>query len=136
MTAGLSDRSTCGIHGEPTGSGRCAACDAAIAAVKVGDFFRCSWGYDQTNTDFYEVISRTRWTVKVRQVMTSMVEDRGSSVKVAPIPGSVHARNGELLTKRLRLTYNGVPAFKVASYADAYLWDCTPAYETAPGWGH
>lgn len=25
--------------------------------VKVGDVFRCSWGYDQTNIDYYEVLS-------------------------------------------------------------------------------
>jgi hypothetical protein len=27
--------------------------------VVVGDVFRCSWGYDQTNIDYYEVISVT-----------------------------------------------------------------------------
>lgn len=135
MTTNIDNR-TCGIHGDNTSSGRCASCDAAVAAVKVGDFFRCSWGYDQTNIDFYEVLSRTRWTVKVRQVDTAVVSDHGSAVKVAPVPGSVHRWNGEVMTKRLQLTYNGQVKFKVASYANAYLWDLVPAYETAPGWGH
>lgn len=105
--------------------------------VQVGDFFRSSWGYDQTNVDFYEVlkVSASGKSVKVRQVQAGVVSDEGSSERVAPIPGSVHPWHGEVMTKRLSY-WNGQPKFRVASYANAYLWDCKPAYQTAAGWGH
>lgn len=108
------------------------------APVKVGDFFECSWGYDQTNVDFYEVLSITPSgkSVKVRRVQTSTVSENGSSTHVAPLAGTVHPYHPEVMTKRLRpSSYHGW-SFFVASYADAYLWDLKPAYETAQGWGH
>lgn len=42
--------------------------------VKVGDVFACSWGYDQTNVNYYEVVS---------------VTPSGKSVKIIPIWGKV-----------------------------------------------
>lgn len=44
--------------------------------VKVGDLFRASWGYDQTNVDFFQVIALVGETsVRVREVNPPMVED-------------------------------------------------------------
>ena len=36
--------------------------------VKVGDFFVWSWGYDQANIDYFQVVSMTKASVKVREV--------------------------------------------------------------------
>jgi hypothetical protein len=36
--------------------------------VVVGDVFRCSWGYDQTNIDYYEVISITGKTATICRI--------------------------------------------------------------------
>jgi hypothetical protein len=114
--------------------------ETAPTPVKVGDFFYSSWGYDQTNVDFYEVLSLSASgkTAKVRQVATFAVSEtaNGSSVRVAPIPGSVHPYETKTLTKRIKAGYQGRPSFYVASYATAYLWDCTPKHETGTGWGH
>lgn len=44
--------------------------------VKVGDIFEMSWGYEQTNVDFFQVISLAGTTsVRVRQVQPVMVEE-------------------------------------------------------------
>ena len=113
--------------------------------VQVGDFFEESWGYDQTNVDFYQVvrISETGKTVWLRHVQSCAVhDDGGPSTKVAPLPdafdriGAGSKRDG-LLKRRLRRS----PTYKewsvnMTSYSNAYLWDCKPAYETGQGWGH
>jgi hypothetical protein len=107
------------------------------AAVKQGDLFRCSWGYDQTNVDFYQVVdvSPSGATIKVRAVRQDVVSaSEGGHERVAPVKGAW--LDEEVLTKRWRLDYHGKPAFRVASYASAYLWDGVPAYQTAQGWGH
>jgi hypothetical protein len=36
--------------------------------VVVGDVFRCSWGYDQTNIDYYEVIAITGKTATICRI--------------------------------------------------------------------
>ena len=36
--------------------------------VAVGDVFRCSWGYDQTNIDYYEVIAITGKTATICRI--------------------------------------------------------------------
>lgn len=43
---------------------------AAVGQVHVGDVFHCSWGYDMTFNDFYEVVevSKTGKTVITRQI--------------------------------------------------------------------
>jgi hypothetical protein len=52
--------------------------DDAMAnhGVIAGDVFRCSWGYDQTNIDYYEVISVTGKTATICRI-GCMSEDTG-----------------------------------------------------------
>jgi len=113
--------------------------------VQVGDFFEESWGYDQTNVTFYQVvrISETGKTVWLRRVQSAAVsDDGGPTTHVAPLAdtwseiSAVRTRDG-LLKRRLRRS----PTYKewsvnMTSYSNAYLWDCKPAYETGQGWGH
>ena len=58
---------------------RKAASDEAMKLVKVGDVFSMSWGYDQTNVDFFQVIAKVgKNSVRVRQVAPTLIhEDPG-----------------------------------------------------------
>lgn len=48
--------------------------------VKVGDLFSASWGYDQTNNDFFQVIALVgESSVRVREVNPPMIESRAIS---------------------------------------------------------
>lgn len=49
-----------------------------IEPVKVGDVFTCSWGYDQTNVDFYAVtkVSASGKTAEFIKVAASIDESR------------------------------------------------------------
>jgi hypothetical protein len=55
-------------------------------AVKAGDIFYTSWGYDQTNVDFYLAIevSKTGKTVKLRQIQAMNVADEGPHDSLIP----------------------------------------------------
>lgn len=59
-----------------------------------GDIYRTSWGYDQTNTEFFEVVRRTKATVTVRRIEARMGNrDHGEEAhRVYPVPG-VYARD-------------------------------------------
>lgn len=109
--------------------------------VQVGDLFSASWGYEQTNNDFFQVVELVgSSSVRVREVypeivstkaVSSMSEDR--TVKVSremlpAAPSSVFIKDqerGDL--KRLKsYAADGLsnPQFNLSSFADAYY--CTP----------
>ena len=69
--------------------------------IKVDDIFIASWGYEQTNIDAYQVVSRTKNTVKLREIATRTVKDHGYvSADVEPVKDSF--RSESIITKRLR----------------------------------
>lgn len=103
--------------------------------VKVGDLFHTSWGYDQTNNDFFQVIALCgESSVRVREVyppligtegISGMSEDRTYKISgemLPPAPNSVFIKDqehGDI--KRLRRWDDNSPAqFKLASFANAY----------------
>lgn len=45
-------------------------------SLKIGDILSYSWGYDQTNVDFFQVVKTTEKSVSIRQI-ASTVEQRG-----------------------------------------------------------
>jgi hypothetical protein len=113
--------------------------------VTVGSFFECSWGYDQTNVDFYKVLSLTPSGKTVKVQRWASVGDASGRVRPGDRPASfprwvdrqmVGTVDAPVMTKRLRASYRGVPSFFVESYADAYLWDGQDAWQTPAGAGH
>jgi hypothetical protein len=91
---------------------------AALAAnVKVGDIFVDSWGYEQTNVDFYQVVAKpSAKTVVVREIAFERVEGseqpHGMACDVRPVPNEFI---GEEMKKRID-NYGG---FKVNSFSSA-----------------
>lgn len=109
-------------------------------AVKVGDFFSASWGYDQTNVTWFKVVglSASGKSVKVQEwqgggtpgsepVSRREWNDDFTEQTYGPAP---------VQTKRLRVGgYKGA-SFHWKSFANAYLWDGSEQYVTPAGFGH
>jgi hypothetical protein len=68
--------------------------------IVVGDIFEYSWGYDQTNVDYFEVVGVTPKTVKIRKIGAASVPDSEGfmSDKCVPVPGKFV--RDEVLVKR------------------------------------
>lgn len=114
--------------------------DAAKAnkyGVKIGDIFRSSWGYEQTNNDFFQVVALCGdSSVRVREVDLPMIrsdatgpmsENRTFKISRELLPASSHSvfikdqEKGDI--KRLKSYHaDGVsnPQFNLSSYANAY----------------
>lgn len=57
--------------------------------IKVGDIFATSWGYEQTNVGFFEVIERVSTAyVNVRQISSKTVSEENMSASIVPNLGS------------------------------------------------
>jgi hypothetical protein len=131
------------------------------ATATVGTIYSRSWGYDQTNVDYYELvsISKTGKTGKARQVKTvaaAVLEDdpfRQSDLVCAAIGPDRFVTDGRCA--RCSNRHPGEPGWDghaftdlytwkastdqvtVTTYGDhAYRWDGEPDYQTAFGWGH
>lgn len=115
--------------------------------VKVGDIFEASWGYEQTNVNFFQVIALVgESSVRVREVYLPMIEeeavsgmsaDRTYKITSELLPPASHAsfikdqENGDL--KRIKpISYNNSCCFNVSSYATAFKCngETTKVYES------
>jgi|2_EtaG_2_1085320.scaffolds.fasta_scaffold07908_7 hypothetical protein len=97
---------------------------------KVGAILYASWGYDQTNVDFYEVTALAGKTMIVMRPIESECESS------KPPQDMMIAKPGAFTGKPMRKRVHKRGWVKMASYSNAYPWDGTPKYETSFGWGH
>jgi len=97
--------------------------------LKVGTILYTSWGYDQTNIDFYQVVEAGEKSVVIREVAQKTVRQSRGADYVVAVPNKF---TGPKMKKRVR-PGNSV---KIESYANARVWDGKPKYQTAAGWGH
>jgi hypothetical protein len=100
-------------------------------AYKVGQIFYNSWGYDQTNVDFYETVAVTKHFVHVKKVHSSVELSNAPQDMVVALPGQF-VPNAPVLKKKV--SKSGHVGFN--SYSSLYPWDGKPKYETSSGWGH
>lgn len=101
-----------------------------VHSLKVGDILYSSWGYDQTNIDFYQVVGLVgKKQVKIKQIASKGVEDTGyCSRMVVAVKDSFVGEEMRKLVSTSGYCGDGV---KIASYASAHLWDGKPKNETS-----
>ena len=116
-------------------------------SLKVGDILYCSWGYDQTNVDFFkvsEVIGKRK--IKIVGLGTNAESD-GIHDKATPHgEGGNHWTRKQYYceidkkwkTKNIELVKfaNSDNSVKISSFAWARLWDGQPKYQTNAYMGH
>ena len=117
------------------------AASANQFGVKVGDIFSASWGYEQTNVNFFQVIALVgKASVRVREVYLDMIEetptcgmaaDRTYKLTKELLPATSRScfikdqENGDL--KRIKPGFDAEPEkanehcrFNLSSFADAH----------------
>ena len=106
--------------------------------LKVGDILYSSWGYDQTNINFYQVTKViSDRTVEIRAIASNRVggsvgTDEVIAVKDAFLAGSESDKRKQPMIKRVSKDNT----IKISSYEYAWKWDGRPKSETAFGFGH
>lgn len=106
---------------------------------KVGDILISSWGYDQTNIDYYKVVRTTDKSVWIQQVRSKALEQVGwAHYVVAPTDDTTYEvrdwNTGELVTKSHSITRHKIQEpfsfdkdggywVKLNSFSHAKLWD-------------
>ena len=93
-------------------------------SVEVGDIFVCSWGYDQTNIDFYKVVKKTKTGVSIVPMSKKVIEydDRYMTGKV--LPGEVFV--GSKPIRRKLNKYGDKYYISINSFSSAQKWTGRP----------
>jgi len=91
---------------------------APAPKVALGDIFRASWGYDQTNIDYYQVTRLCgNRTVEIRPIGRNSAH---CNLQMAgfctPAPGQF---TGPPIIKRIK-NYGGAPVIRIESFCHAY----------------
>lgn len=97
----------------------------------VGDILAGSWGYDQTQVSWYQVLEVKDKMVKIHEIDQKYLRDDGVSALVMPIPGKFRTREKTLLK---RVQPNGRVA--ITTYLSVSKWDGHPKSVTGSGGGH
>jgi len=119
----------------------------ATKPVGIGDIFESTWGYGQTNVDYYEVTAVSpKGRVKIRSIKKRAVSDPyGPEVKVSPIRG-VFCGPESGYKKVDYDTMDGEPWVRITSFSGAWRVHThgpdgaepleIVAAETGVGYGH
>ena len=109
---------------------------------RVGDILVSTWGYDQTNVDFWRVVGLTPSGKSARIVPAGQRVVSYSKGSESVVPGDPRDHRQDDATTSLVRWYDfrdgrewcvGVP---VGHRNTARLWDGRPVHQTAWGWGH
>jgi hypothetical protein len=100
-----------------------------VDSVKIGDIFQFSWGYDQTNVDFYQVVQKHGRILTLREIgQRSTDTETGNSMADYRVPvKDAFVIHKEPLKKLLQF-YHGTPYIKMASYGSCHLWNGKECY--------
>jgi len=92
--------------------------------LKPGDIFYNSWGYDQTNIDFYQVVSTTDKTVTLRQIKGGFKDYNDYQMSGSKVAIKDNFSSDELIRKTPYLFMN---EWRVSfEYGAGSLWDGRP----------
>jgi len=103
--------------------------------VKIGDVFYTSWGYDQTNVDFYQVTDVIGKQVVIREIESTTVSDNGPGThRVGPNKGHFIANKAPM--RKLPKGSTGSAYLTIDGHS-ASLWkEGESVYSTGPYDGH
>ena len=91
--------------------------------MKANDILECSWGYDQTNVDFYKVLKIKNGWATVQAVGTKEVSDSGFMTTLATPDLDI---KGKTFRRKIHNYGFSGDCISISSYASANVWGGQP----------
>ena len=100
---------------------------------KMGDILYSSWGYEQTNIDWYQVTATTAKTITVCQIKSNCTETGFMCGETTPRPYEYIP--GKTFTRKVTPSYctgstESKGRISLSSYESAAEWDGTPKHNS------
>lgn len=96
--------------------------------IKVGDVLRSSWGYDQTNINYYEILEIKGVTVTLVELEQCSIETGFMSGKTSPMPG---AYSGKPFKRRVGAGYVRINSCQLAYVEAPQIVAGVPVYRSS-----
>lgn len=91
----------------------------------IGTILYSSWGYDQTNVDWYQVVKLSgKQSVTLRKIRSVETDDSPTAMTGKCTPAPDHFMGPDIRRRWKSSSYGDF--IKIKSYAYAYLWDGEP----------
>jgi hypothetical protein len=90
--------------------------------MQVNDILSCSWGFEQTNVDFYKVIGVSGSFVTVIQLMSETIESKPDYT------GLVMPITDLEIGSKMRRKINSIGSIKMTDYSWASKWNGKPQH--------
>jgi hypothetical protein len=100
--------------------------------LEPGTMLYNSWGYDQTQIDFYQVVKIVGKQLEIRPVEKKTVREEKTAIYVVPVPNKFTGSP----SRKTPQSGGSSGAYVRMNHGYAYVWDGKPKYETAWGYGH
>lgn len=100
--------------------------------LQIGDILYASWGYDQTNIDFYQVTKLYGKAIGLREIGSKLISSASGSNNVVANPDSFAGPE----MKKIPQGSEKHVYVRIKNSQTAYKWDGSPVRETSAGWGH
>lgn len=98
------------------------------ADLKPGDIYHTSWGYDQTNVDFYRVESVKGCFAILQEIATKHIPGSGGFMSCRVVADPTRTVGGPI-RKKICVGHNNQPTFKMCSWGCyAWKWDGAEQY--------
>lgn len=94
--------------------------------IQPGTIFVSTWGYDQTNVDFYRVTRATAASVWLEPLGQEITEEAGFLAEYV-VP--TETATGEVFRRKFK-TFGETPYVKINDYAGASEWNGQPKMQT------
>jgi hypothetical protein len=94
--------------------------------IESGTILYSTWGYEQTNVDFYVVVKggAVGKMIQLQPIRKSYQATGDMTGKVMPLViDGLPFKVGEVLTRKLGPGWNGKGYVKLTSYSGAQVWD-------------
>lgn len=93
--------------------------------MKIGDILECSWGYDQTNVDFYKVLKVSNGWATVQAIGTDETYDNSYGFMTG-VARPDYNKTGKTFRRKIQNWGNG-DSISINTYSSANIWDGKPA---------
>lgn len=105
----------------------------AVDIIEAGSILVSSWGYDQTNIDFYLCTKRSGdWATIIP--VGSKIDNAAESVEY--VVADTENILGAPLRRKVRNYGNGDSVNAACNWMSARVWSGQARSQTAQGWGH
>lgn len=94
-------------------------------SLKVGDVLHSSWGYEQTNVEFYQIVATTKKTVTFREICQNRTRTGHDSGVCSPRLNE-WAEDSKEHTRTVKPGYQGNPIVNFSEEKGGYMKMLTP----------